>query len=146
VQETPPTVSDTTTTEDRLARCRGKRGPSKLPTLPNGAKHVIIELDAAREPIEPLTILGSYKTSIGVLVKDHVPIKYRHWHRKNSDWAVPSSLMELCWQKLKELFEFPPGFNEEVTKDRAFYVMGNSFKYFRFMLHKYYVKKGIEPD
>jgi hypothetical protein len=54
--------------------------------------------------------------------------------------------MELCWQKLKDLFEIPPGFNEEVTKDRAFFIMGNSFKYFRYYLNKNYVKKGIKLE
>jgi hypothetical protein len=88
--------------------------------------------------------MGPYKTAIGVLVKDN--IKCRYWHKKDSEWVVPSSLMELCWQKLKDLFEIPPGFNEEVTKDRAFFIMGNSFKYFRYYLNKNYVKNGIEPE
>ena len=46
---------------------------------------------------------------------------------------------------MKDLFEFPAGFDEEVTKDQAFFIMGNSFKYFRYYLNKNYVKKGIEP-
>ena len=54
--------------------------------------------------------------------------------------------MELCWQKLKDLFEFPTRFDEEVTKERAFFIMGNSFKYFRYYLNKNHVKKGIEPE
>ena len=54
--------------------------------------------------------------------------------------------MELCWQKLKDLFEFPARFDEEVTKERAFLIMGNSFKYFIYYLNKNYVKKGIEPE
>ena len=54
--------------------------------------------------------------------------------------------MELCWQKLKDLFEFSARFDEEVTKDWAFFIMGNSSKYFRHYLKKNYVKKGIEPE
>jgi hypothetical protein len=42
--------------------------------------------------------------------------------------------------------EFPPGFNEEVAKDRAFFIMGNSFKYFKYYLHRNHVKKGIKPE
>ena len=46
----------------------------------------------------------------------------------------------------EDLFEFPTRFDEEVTKERAFFIMGNSFKYFRYYLNKNYVKKGIEPE
>ncbi|CAD6255586.1 unnamed protein product [Miscanthus lutarioriparius] len=51
--------------------------------------------------------------------------------------------MELCWQKLKDLFEFPAGFDEEVTKERAFFIMGNSFKYFRSRMRRN-AKKELE--
>ena len=78
MQEAPPTESNTTTTVDRLARCQAKRGPSKLPTLPSGAEHVITLVDPAGEPIEPVGVMGSYKTAIGVLVKDNIPIKYKY--------------------------------------------------------------------
>jgi len=33
-----------------------------------------------------------------------------------------------------------------VVKDRAFFIMGNSFKYFRYYLNTQYVRKGIEPE
>ena len=59
---------------------------------------------------------------------------------------VPSSLKNLCWEKLKDLFVFPDGFDEEVVKDRAFFIMGNSFKYFRYYLNTQYVRKGIELE
>ena len=49
-----------------------------MPTLPSGAKHVITLVDPAEEPIEPVGVMGSYKTAIGVLVKDNIPIKYRY--------------------------------------------------------------------
>ena len=68
-----------------------------MPTLPSGAKHVITLVDLVREPIEPVGVMGPYNTAIGVLVKDNIPIKYKYWHKKDSKWVVPSSLMELCW-------------------------------------------------
>ena len=83
-------------TADRPARYWAKRGPTKLATLPSGAKHVITLVDLAREPIESIGVMGPYKTAIRVLVKDNIPIKYRYWHKKDSEWVVPSSLMELC--------------------------------------------------
>ena len=54
--------------------------------------------------------------------------------------------MELCRQKLKDLLEFPTRFDEEVTNDWVFFIMGNSFKYFRYYLNTQYVSKGIEPE
>ena len=51
-----------------------------------------------------------------------------------------------CWQKLNDPFDFLDGFDEEVTKSRAFFIMGNSFKYVRYYLNKNYVKKGIEKE
>jgi hypothetical protein len=53
--------------------------------------------------------MASYKTTIRVLVKDNIPIKYRYWKQKGSEWAVPSSLKNLCWEKLKDLLFFLMG-------------------------------------
>ena len=97
MQEAPPTESNTTTIADRRAGYWAKRGPSNLPTLPSSTKHVITLVDLAREPIEPVGVIGPYKIAITVLVKDSIPIKYKYWHKKDSEWMVPSSLMELCW-------------------------------------------------
>ena len=33
-----------------------------------------------------------------------------------------------------------------MVKDRAFFIMGNSFKYFRYYLNSQYVRKGIKPE
>ena len=94
----------------------------------------------------PFGVIGPYKTSIGEFVKDNIPIKYRYWKQPGSEWVVPSSLKNLCREKLKELFVFPDGFDEEVVKDRAFFIMGNSFKYLRYYLNSQYVRKGIEQQ
>ena len=82
----------------------------------------------------PFGVMGPYKTAIGVLVKDNIPIKYRCQKQKGSKWVVPSSLKNFCFEKLKDLFVFPDGFDEEVVKDRAFFIMGKSFKYFRYYI------------
>jgi len=46
---------------------------------------------------------------------------------------------------LKDLFIFLNGFDEEVVKDQAFFIIGNSFNYFRYFLNTRYARKGIEP-
>jgi hypothetical protein len=102
-------------------------------------------LDQAGEPVLPFGVMARYKTTIAVLVKDNIPIKYRYWKLPGSEWAVPSSPKNLCSEKLKDLFVFPDGFDEEVVKDQTFFIMGNSFKYFEYYLKTQYVRKGIKP-
>jgi hypothetical protein len=45
-----------------------------------------------------------------------------------------------------DLFVFPDGFDEEVVKDRAFFIMDNSFKYFRYYLNFQYVRKASSQN
>ena len=44
------------------------------------------------------------------------------------------------------MFVFPDGFDEEEVKGQTFFIMGNSFKYFRYYLNTQYERKGIEPE
>jgi hypothetical protein len=67
----------------------------------------------------PIGVMAHYKMTFGVLVKDNIPFKYRYWKLPGSEWAVPSCPKNLCSEKLKDLFVFPDGFDEEVVKDRA---------------------------
>jgi len=112
--------------------------------MPKG-RFTITEVDQAGEPIEPIKILGPYKTAIGCIVRDTIPIKYRFWKSKReAQWEVPESIKEIAWEKLREKFRFPEG-TENLSKRRALLLMGNSFKNFRCELNKL-VKKGEEPD
>ena len=115
-------------------------------TLTSGTKHVITLVDLAREPIELVGVMGPYKMAIGVLVKDNIPIKCRYLKQPSSEWAVPSNLKNLCYEKLKDFFVSPHRFDEEVAKDWALFIMGNSFMYFRYYLNTQYVRKSIEPE
>jgi hypothetical protein len=75
-------------------------------------KQFITELDPAGEPVVPFGVMGPYKTTIGVLLKDNIPIKYRSWKLPGSEWAVPSSLKNICWEKLKDHLFFLMGLME----------------------------------
>ena len=59
-------------------------------------KEFITELDPAKELVVTFGVMGPYKTAIRMLVKDNIPIKYRYWKQKGSEWAVPFSLKNLC--------------------------------------------------
>ena len=73
MQEQAPTESNTTTS-NRPPRHQARRGRSKLCI----GKEFITEFDPAGEPVVPFGVMEPYKMAIRVLVKDSIPIKYRH--------------------------------------------------------------------
>jgi hypothetical protein len=58
--------------------------------------------------------------------------------------VVPDSVKEICWGKLKEKFIFPEG-SEALARCRALFLMGNSFRYFKFTFNKH-VKNETKLD
>ena len=87
--------------------------------------------------MEPLKALGPYKSTIGALVRDFIPIKYRKWNGSEQDpWRVPEGEKELVWNKLRGYFTFPNDCDEATVKKRAKEIMGHSFKNFKGKLHK----------
>ncbi|XP_039787539.1 uncharacterized protein LOC120653952 [Panicum virgatum] len=135
--EAPAQTEEETTTS---AAGRAKRGRNKMPK----GRSLITELDELGEPVAPVKVMGPYKSAIGVVVKENVPITYRYWNAKDKTWVVPDSIKEICWAKLKEKFIFPED-SEPLARRRALFLMGNSFRYFKFTLNKH-VKNETEPD
>ncbi|KAG2584011.1 hypothetical protein PVAP13_6KG256506 [Panicum virgatum] len=135
--EAPAQTEEETTTS---AAGRAKRGRNKMPK----GRSLITELDELGEPVAPVKVMGPYKSAIGVVVKENVPITYRYWNAKDKTWVVPDSIKEICWAKLKEKFIFPEDL-EPLARRRALFLMGNSFRYFKFTLNKH-VKNETEPD
>ena len=44
--------------------------------------------------------MAKYKTIIGALVRDYIPIKSRKWIRKDDNpWRVPKSEKDAIWEK-----------------------------------------------
>ncbi|CAO2141425.1 unnamed protein product [Urochloa humidicola] len=123
-------------------KSKGKRGRSKMPQ----GRTVIRAVDASGEPVEPITVQGPYKTAIGNIVRDNVPIKYRSWNGKDDPtWTVPDETKEICWGKVLDLFTFPGAKAQEAAKKKALQVMAARFKQFRCQLNKL-VQQGREPD
>ncbi|KAG2562468.1 hypothetical protein PVAP13_8KG074601 [Panicum virgatum] len=136
VQAPAQTEEETTTS----AAGRAKRGRNKMPK----GRSLITELDELGEPVAPVKVMGPYKSAIGVVVKENVPITYMYWNAKDKTWVVPDSIKEICWPKLKEKFIFPED-SEPLARRQALFLMGNSFRYFKFTLNKH-VKNETEPD
>ena len=119
---------------------RTKRGPTKLP---QSSKHChITEFDQVGEPVKPLSTLGPYKSVIGALVRDFIPIRYTNWTgREDNPCRVPESEKELVWNKLRGYFTFPDGYDEATVKKRAKEIMGRSFKTFKGHLYNKFLKE-----
>ena len=62
-------------------KARTKQGVSQLPTGRNAQWH-ITEIDQVGEPLTAKKATVKYKTVIGALVRDYIPIKYRNGLRK----------------------------------------------------------------
>ena len=80
-------------------KARTKQGVSQLPTDRNAHWH-ITKFDQVGEPLAPKKAAAKYKTVIGALVRDYIPIKYRKWTGKDDDpWMVPKSEKDDIWEK-----------------------------------------------
>ena len=72
-------------------KARSKRGVSKISVGRNAHWH-ITEFNEFGDPLSPPIALTKYKTIIGLLVRDFIPIRYRKWIGKDDDlWRVPES-------------------------------------------------------
>ena len=114
-----PAQTEEETTASVAGRGTSKRGRNKMPK----GRSLITKLDELGEPIAPIKVMGPYKSAIGVVVKQNVPITYRYCNAKDKIWVVPDSVKEICWGKLKEKFIFPEN-SEALARRRALFLMG----------------------
>ena len=105
---------------------------SKIPIGRNAHWH-ITEFDEFGDPLSPPIALTKYKTILGLLVRDFIPIKYRKWIGKDDDrWRVPESEKDYIWDvKILEYFTFPAEYDRELVKKKAKEIMGTCFKNFK---------------
>ena len=113
---------------------------SKIPVGRNAHWH-ITEFDEFGDPLSPPIALTKYKTILGLLVRDFIPIKYRKWIGKDDDpWRVPKSEKDYIWDfKILEYFTFPTEYDRELVKKKAKEIMGTCFKNFKGTLYKNFV-------
>ena len=92
---------------------------SKIPIGRNAHWH-ITEFDEFRDPLSPPIALTKYKTILGLLIRDFIPIRYRKWIGKDDDrWGVSESEKDYIWDvKIPEYFTFPAEYDRELVKKK----------------------------
>jgi hypothetical protein len=120
---------------------------SQLPTYRNAHWH-ITDFDQFGELIKLRKASSKYKTVIGALVRDYIPIKYRKWIGKDDDlWRVSESGKDDIWEnKIPQYFTFPQDYDKEQVKKKAKEIMGTCFKTFKGTLYKKFILEGKEPN
>ena len=124
-------------------RPRTKRGHNSLPT----STSTITKVDDNGESVAPNDVAAQFSTACGCLARDFVPIKYKKWKGRNNDpEVVPEKTKEVCWTKLKELFNFPEGTDMALVRKKALSSMATTFKWMKYDLNKQFVKSNTEPE
>ena len=77
--------------------------------------------------------MTKYKTILGLLVRDFIPIRYRKWIGKDDDlWRVPESEKDYIWDvKIPEYFTFPAEYDRELVKKKSRRNHGDMFQEFQ---------------
>ena len=120
---------------------------SQLPTDRNAHQH-ITKFDQVGEPLAPKKAAAKYKTVIGSLIRDYIPIKYRKWIGKDDDpWRVLETEKDDIWEnKIPLYFTFPRDYDKEQVKKKAKEIMGTCFKTFKGTLYKKFILEDKEPN
>jgi hypothetical protein len=68
------------------------RGPNKLPS----GLFVITEVNEVGAPSQPPVSINMWKTSVGKLIRENVPVRYRFWKGKKHEekYIVPDSIKQ----------------------------------------------------
>ena len=92
---------------------------SKIPVGRSAHWH-ITEFNEFGDPLSPPIALTKYKTILGLLVRDFIPIKYRKWIGKDDDpWRIPESEKDDIWEKwIPPYFTFPQDYDKEQVKKK----------------------------
>jgi hypothetical protein len=77
------------------SQVRHDRGPNKLPS----GCFVITVVNKVGDPTQPPVLVNAWKTSVGKLIRDDVPVTYRFWKGKTHEekYIVPDSIKQNLW-------------------------------------------------
>jgi hypothetical protein len=78
-------------------------------------------------------VAAKYKTVVGALVREHIPISYQKWIVKENDpWRVPESLKDAIWEEwVLKFFTFPGDCDMEQIKKKTKETIGTCSQEFQ---------------
>jgi hypothetical protein len=126
------------------SQVRRGRGPNKLPS----GRFVITEVNEVGDPTQPLVSVNAWKTSVGKLVRENIPVTYRFWKGKKHEekYIVPDSIKQNLWNTLMAKFELPRDCNTVLVKSRTLSNLGLSFRNFKSRMWSQYGQKDKTSD
>jgi hypothetical protein len=126
------------------SQVRCGRGPNKLPS-----RHfVITAVNEVGDPTQPSISVTAWKTSVGKLIRENVPVTYRFWKgkRHKEKYIVLDSIKQNPWDTLMAKFELPRDCNTGLVKSRTLTNLGLSFGNFKSRMWFQYGQKDKMPD
>jgi hypothetical protein len=108
---------------------RRGRGPNKLPS----GHFVITIVNVVGDPTQPPILVNAWKTSIGKLVRENVPVTYRFWKGKTHEkkYIVLDSIKQNLWDTLMAKFELPKDCNMGLVRRKTLSNLDLSFRNFK---------------
>jgi hypothetical protein len=125
------------------SQVRRGRGPNKLPS----GNFVITTVNEVGDPTQPPISLNAWKTSVGKLVRENVPVTYRFWKGKmHEKYIVLDSFKQNLWDTLMAKFELPRDCNTGLVRSKTLTKLGLSFRNFKSRMWSQYGQKDKMPD
>jgi hypothetical protein len=126
------------------SQVRHGRGPNKLPS----GCFVITVVNKVGDPTQPPVSVNAWKTSVGKLIRDDVPVTYRFWKGKTHEekYIVPDSIKQNLWDTLMAKFELPRDCNMGLVRSRTLSNLGLSFRNFKSRMWSQYGQKDKMLD
>jgi G3E family GTPase len=120
------------------------RGPNKLPS----GHFVVTVVNEVGQPTQPPISVNAWKTSVGKLIRENVPVTYRFWKGKTHEliYIVPHSIKQNQWDTLMAKFELPKDYNTGLVRSRTLSNLGLSFKNFKSRMQSQYGQKDKMPE
>jgi hypothetical protein len=125
------------------SQVRHGRGPNKLPSR----CFVITVVNEVGDPTQPPGLINAWKTSVGKLIREYVPVTYRFWKDKTHEekYIVPDSIKQNLWDTLMTKFELPRDCNTGLVRSRTLSNLGFSFRNFKSRMWSQYGQKDKMP-
>jgi hypothetical protein len=98
--------------------------------------------------MQPSVLVNAWKTTIGKLEREKVPVTYRFWKGKTHEekYIVPNSIKQNLWNILMAKLELPIDCNTGLVRSRTLRNLSLSFRNFKSRMWSQFSQKDKTPD